>query len=109
MSAVVRPARISRTGSGTGSRRGGPAKRVRRALGPGIGIVIVAVMLFPLYWMLDASFLRPQDLVRLTPTWFPVHGTLAGYRSVFTSQGGHLLVSLVVALGTVAVTLVIAA
>jgi multiple sugar transport system permease protein len=105
MSAVTRPARISRTGS----RGGRPSKRVRRALGTAAGIVIVAVMLFPLYWMLDASFLRPQDLVSLTPTWFPVHGTLAGYRSVFTSQGGHLVVSLVVALGTVAVTLVIAA
>jgi multiple sugar transport system permease protein len=109
MSAVIRPARISRSGSRTGSRWGRPSKRARRALGTGAGIVIVAVMLFPLYWMLDASFLRPQDLVSLTPTWFPVHGTLAGYRSVFTSQGGHLLVSLVVALGTVAVTLVIAA
>ena len=109
MSAVIRPARISRTGTRTGSRWGRPSKRARRALGTGAGIVIVAVMLFPLYWMLDASFLRPQDLVSLTPTWFPVHGTLAGYRSVFTSQGGHLLVSLVVALGTVVVTLVIAA
>ena len=109
MSAAVRPARISRPGSRTGSRRGRPSKRVRRALGTAAGIVIVAVMLFPLYWMLDASFLRPQDLVSLTPTWFPVHGTLAGYRSVFTTQGGHLVVSLVVALGTVAVTLVIAA
>jgi multiple sugar transport system permease protein len=86
MSAVTRPARISRPGS----RGGRPSKRVRRALGTAAGIVIVAVMLFPLYWMLDASFLRPQDLVSLTPTWFPVHGTLAGYRSVFTSQGGHL-------------------
>jgi multiple sugar transport system permease protein len=105
MSAVTGPARISRPDS----RGGRPSKRVRGALGTAAGIVIVAVMLFPLYWMLDASFLRPQDLVSLTPTWFPVHGTLAGYRSVFTSQGGHLVVSLVVALGTVAVTLVIAA
>ena len=91
------------------SRSGRPSKRARAALGTCAGIVIIAVMLFPLYWMLNASFLRPQDLVSLTPTWFPVHGTLAGYRSVFTSQGGHLVVSLVVALGTVAVTLVIAA
>ncbi|WP_370101027.1 carbohydrate ABC transporter permease [Streptacidiphilus sp. MAP12-20] len=66
-------------------------------------------MLFPLYWMLNASFLRPQDLVSRTPTWFPVHGTLDGYRSALGAEGGHLLVSLGVSLGTVAVTLLVAA
>ena len=85
------------------------SKRARTVLGTGTGVVIVAVMLFPLYWMLDASFLRPQDLVSPTPIWFPLHGTLGGYRNVLGSQGGHLLVSLVVSLGTVLVTLVIAA
>jgi len=105
MSTVIRQAAMS----STGSRPGRPSKRARAALGTCAGIVIVLVMLFPLYWMLDASFMRPQDLVSLTPTWFPVHGTLAGYRSVFSSQGGHLVVSLVVSLGTVVVTLVIAA
>jgi multiple sugar transport system permease protein len=74
-----------------------------------IGLLILAVMLFPLYWMVNASFLRPQDLVSRTPTWFPAHGTLAGYRNVFATQGGHLLVSLVVSLGAVAVTLLVAA
>jgi multiple sugar transport system permease protein len=91
-----------------GGRLGRPSKRARAALGTCTGIVIVAVMLFPLYWMLDASFLRPQDLVSTTPIWFPLHGTLSGYRNVLGSQGGHLLVSLIVSLGTVAVTLLIA-
>lgn len=85
------------------------SRRTRAALGTGVGLVIVAVMLFPLYWMVDASLLRPQDLVSRTPTWFPSHGTLDGYRDVLSSQGGHLLVSLEVSLGTVAVTLLIAA
>ncbi len=70
MSTVIRRAPIGHPGS--------RSKRVRTVLGTCTGIVIVAVMLFPLYWMIDASFLRPQDLVSLTPTWFPVHGTLAG-------------------------------
>ena len=91
------------------SRLGRPSKKARAVLGTCIALVIVAVMLFPLYWMLDASFLSPQELVSTTPTWFPLHGTLAGYRSVLTSQGGHLMVSLVVSLGTVAVSLAIAA
>jgi multiple sugar transport system permease protein len=84
-------------------------KKARAALLTGVGVVIVAVMLFPLYWMLDASLLRPQDLVSPTPVWFPVHGTLSGYRNVLSSQGGHLLISLVVSLGTAAVTLLVAA
>jgi multiple sugar transport system permease protein len=93
-----------------GGDRGRPRRRrARRAAYTVIGLLILAVMLFPLYWMVNASFLRPQDLVSRTPTWFPVHGTLAGYRNVFASQGGHLLVSLVVSLGAVVVTLLIAA
>jgi multiple sugar transport system permease protein len=84
-------------------------KKARKALGTGAGVVIVAVMLFPLYWMVNSSLLRPQDLVSTSPTWLPIHGTLDGYRSALSSQGGHLLVSLGVSLGTVAVTLLIAA
>lgn len=89
--------------------RGRPSNRARRALGTTVGVVIVAIMLFPLYWMLDASFQTPTQLVGLTPTWFPLHGTLAGYRDVLSSQGGHLLISLIVSLGTVVVTLLISA
>ncbi len=81
----------------------------RRPAATVAGVVILAVMLFPLYWMLNASFLRPQDLVSTSPTWLPVHGTLDGYRNALSSQGGHLLVSLGVSLGAVAVTLLIGA
>lgn len=88
---------------------GGWPVKGRKVLVTCAGVLIVAVMLFPLYWMVDASLLRTQDLVSPTPTWFPLHATLAGYRSVLDSQGGHLLVSLGVSLGTVAVTLLIAA
>ncbi|MEZ0110008.1 multiple sugar transport system permease protein [Catenulispora sp. EB89] len=74
-----------------------------------VGVVIVGIMLFPLYWMVNASLLKPSDLVSRSPVWFPLHGTLAGYRSALSAEGGHLMVSLVVSLGTVAVTLLIAA
>lgn len=63
------------------------SKRARRIAGTGVGLVIVAVMLFPLYWMLDASFLNSTELVSTTPTWFPLHGTLAGYRDVLEQPG----------------------
>lgn len=89
--------------------RNRPSRRARRAVGTAVGILIVAIMLFPLYWMLDASFLTPDELVSSNPTWFPLHGTLAGYRAVLSSQGGHLMVSLIVSLGVVAVTLLVSA
>src|SRR5882672_4289759 len=81
----------------------------RGTLSTVVGVAILAVMLFPLYWMLNASLLRPDDLVSTSPTWLPLHGTLDGYRKALSSQGGHLLVSLVVSLGTVVVTLLLAA
>ena len=104
MSTVIR-----QTAAAPARRRGRPSKRVRRAFSTTVGIVILAITLFPLYWMLDASFLNPNELVSSTPTWFPLHGTLSGYRDVLRSQGGHLLVSLIVSLGTVVVTLLISA
>ena len=83
--------------------------RLRRIATTTVGVLILAVMLFPLYWMVNASFLRSQDLVSRTPTWFPVHGTLDGYRNALSSQGGHLLISLTVSLGAVVITLLVAA
>jgi multiple sugar transport system permease protein len=74
-----------------------------------IGVVIVAVMLFPVYWMANAAFQPSTALLRTPPSWFPAHGTLAGFRTAFSQQLGHLGTSLVVGLGTVVLTLVIAA
>jgi multiple sugar transport system permease protein len=81
---------------------------MRRTLTTALGLLILAVMLFPLYWMVNASLLPSTELVRTTPTWLPLHGTLAGYRNALASQGGHLLTSLYVSLGTVVATLLIA-
>ncbi|MEV4754310.1 carbohydrate ABC transporter permease [Micromonospora sp. NPDC049559] len=83
------------------------ARSPRRALTTLVGVLILAVMLFPLYWMVNASLLSSTELVRSTPTWLPLHGTLAGYRNALATQGGHLLVSLGVSLGTVALTLLV--
>ncbi|MFC4031885.1 carbohydrate ABC transporter permease [Streptomyces polygonati] len=85
----------------------GRARRGRGAANTVIGVLILAVMLFPLYWMLNASLLPSTDLVKSSPTWFPLHGTFQGYRNALSSQGGHLLVSLGVSAGTVVVVLLI--
>jgi multiple sugar transport system permease protein len=75
----------------------------------GIGLVLTALMLFPVYWMVNVSFTRDQNMRKTPPDWFPVHGTLEGYRAVLHQQLPYLGTSLLVGLGTVALTLAVAA
>ncbi|MGP4047769.1 carbohydrate ABC transporter permease [Streptomyces sp. 2A115] len=73
------------------------------------GLALTAVMLFPVYWMLNVSFTRDQDMRKSPPDWFPVHGTLDGYRAVLDQQLPYLGTSLVIGLGTVVLTVALAA
>jgi multiple sugar transport system permease protein len=74
-----------------------------------VGLLLTALMLFPVYWMVNESFTRDADMRKSPPNWFPVHGTLAGYRAVLARQLPYLATSLVVGLATVALTLALAA
>ena len=74
-----------------------------------LGVVLTAIMLFPVYWMVNVSFTRTSDLRRDPPLWFPVRPTLDGYQAVFRDQLPALGTSLLVGVGCVALTLVIAA
>ncbi|MEJ5869083.1 carbohydrate ABC transporter permease [Pseudokineococcus sp. 5B2Z-1] len=89
----------------------GPApqqRRRRRSWGSTAGgVVLLAVLLFPLYWMLNVS-LQPAGSASRT-SWFPAQLSLEGYRTAFEQQSGNLVTSLVVSLGAVALSLVIAA
>ena len=71
-----------------------------------LALLILAVLLFPVYWMVNASLQR--DATSFTTTWFPWHPSLSGYRQALTDQGGHLLVSLLLALGATAVAVAVA-
>lgn len=71
------------------------------------GLVLTGVMLFPVYWMINVSFTREQDMRKSPPSWFPLDGTLDGYRSVLDQQLPYLGVSVIVGLGTVALTLLV--
>ena len=74
-----------------------------------LGLVFTAIMLFPVYWMVNVS-LTPTDLMRKSPpNWFPWPATFAGYQAVLHDQLPYLLTSLLVGVGTVALTLVLAA
>jgi multiple sugar transport system permease protein len=79
----------------------------RRGLRTAIAIILLAFMLFPVYWMLNTS-LQPSGNT-LSATFFPPHPSLEGYQTAIHDQGRNLVTSLLIAVGTVVVTLVIAA
>ena len=75
-----------------------------------IGLVLTAVMLFPVYWMINVSLHpRPATCARARRTCSRSHGTLEGYRAVLDQQLPYLGTSLLIGLGTVALTVALAA
>ncbi|WP_329125153.1 carbohydrate ABC transporter permease [Streptomyces sp. NBC_01465] len=74
-----------------------------------VGVLLTGIMLFPVYWMVNVSFTRDQDMRKSPPDLFPLHGTLTGYRTVLDEQLPYLSTSFVIGLGTVALTLVLSA
>lgn len=80
--------------------RGGPLSTL-------VGIALLALMLFPVYWLVNAS-LQPTGTT-LRGGWFPLHPDLGGYATALRDQGRNLVTSLVVALGSVVLSLALAA
>jgi multiple sugar transport system permease protein len=81
-------------------------RQTRRGLRTVIAIVLLALMLFPVYWMLNIS-LQPSGGT-LPSNFFPPHPSLAGYSTAIQDQGQNLVTSMLIAIGTVALTLLIA-
>ena len=75
----------------------------------GLGVAFTAVMLFPVYWMFNVSLTKTSDMRADPPHWFPWDPTFEGYAAVFQQQMPALMTSVLVGLGTVALTLVISA
>ena len=74
-----------------------------------IGVFLTALMLFPVYWMINVSLTPQQDMRKTPPDLFPLHPTFSGYQAVFHDQGPYLLTSLLIGLGTVVLTLLLSA
>ncbi len=72
-----------------------------------LAIVFLAIMIFPVYWMLNASFQQGGSAV--SSSFIPTDFTLDGYATALSQQSGNLGTSLAVSLGTVVVSLAIAA
>jgi len=74
-----------------------------------VGVILTAVMLFPVYWMINVSLTPSGNMRKSPPNLIPIDATLAGYRSVLDQQLPFLGTSLIIGIGTVLLTLVLAA
>jgi N,N'-diacetylchitobiose transport system permease protein len=44
-----------------------------------VGLLVFAVMCFPVYWMVSTALKPPRDILTFTPTWFPAPATLQNF------------------------------
>jgi len=75
-----------------------------------LGLVVFLACIFPVYWMINSSFLDRRDIRAPDPTWVPFGGGLDNYRRLFDDTGfvSALGMSLMVTVGTVVVALLFA-
>nr|MDT0662845.1 carbohydrate ABC transporter permease [Micromonospora sp. DSM 115978] len=72
-----------------------------------LGIALTAVMLFPVYWMVNVSLTETRNMRANPPHWFPREPTIDGYLAAIDQQLPAMGTSLVIGLGCVALTLLI--
>ncbi len=82
-----------------------PAPSVRWAAN-GIGLVAFALAVFPVYWMVNSSFLDRNEIRNPVPTWVPFGGDLDNFRTVF--ELGQFVNAMKVSLMVTGLTLVVA-
>ena len=85
-------------------------RRRSRFVWDAIGVLLFAVLSFPVYWMVASAFKPQEELDGLTPTWFSLHPTLSHFSDAihrpFFWEG--VKNSLIVVSVTVALSMVLA-
>jgi multiple sugar transport system permease protein len=100
---------ITPAARGTVSRSTAARFRRKKLIGislTALSVAILVVYLFPIYFMISAS-LQP-GVTSANVEWVPASPSLDGYSTVFEDGLQSLLVSVIVALGSVVLTLVVA-
>jgi len=82
------------------------ARRVRSTRDAVIGVLLLVLLLFPVYWMVNLSVQSSGS--NLASNLFPTEIHLDGYRAAIADQSRNLATSLIVSLSSVVLTLVIA-
>jgi ABC-type glycerol-3-phosphate transport system permease component len=86
-------------------------RRVRRSGLWAAVVLIVVWSVFPFLWQLNASLQPDRELVRATPKWLPVPGTLVHYYNVFAVKHFQEFIvnSVIVAVSSTVIAMVLAA
>lgn len=82
------------------------ARRVRSTRDAVIGVLLLVLLLFPVYWMVNLSVQSSGS--NLASSLFPTEIHLDGYRAAIADQSRNLATSLIVSLSSVVLTLVVA-
>jgi N,N'-diacetylchitobiose transport system permease protein len=88
--------------------RGGGRRRMHKVGWNVLGLLVFAVMVFPVYWMVATAFKPGQQILSYTPHWFPTHPTLSNFSDAIDQpffwdavKNSLIVVSAVVALSVV--------
>jgi N,N'-diacetylchitobiose transport system permease protein len=86
------------------------ARRLRRAAWNLVGLLVLAVMVFPVYWMVSTAFKPDDEINSLTPTWLSLDPTLDHFRDATARPffWANVRNSLIVVSVTVVLSLVLA-
>jgi N,N'-diacetylchitobiose transport system permease protein len=86
----------------------GRRRRARQFFWNLLGLLVLAVMVFPVYWMVATAFKPGQQILSYTPQWVPTHPTLSNFRDAIHQpffwnavKNSLIVVSAVVALSVV--------
>jgi len=71
-----------------------------------LGVVLALIWVFPVYWMINSSFLSNRTLQRFTPTWLPFGGSMRNFKAVLAD--GSFFNALGMSIAVAAVTVVFA-
>jgi N,N'-diacetylchitobiose transport system permease protein len=85
-------------------------KRLRKAGWNVLGLLVLAVMVFPVYWMISTAFKPGHDILSYTPQFIPTHPVLSNFTDAIHQQFFWNAVenSLIVTSVVVALSLVLA-
>jgi N,N'-diacetylchitobiose transport system permease protein len=83
-----------------------PVRRSMRITANLAGVVAFLMCAFPVYWMVNSSFLPRNKIRNPDPTWLPFGGDLDNYRTVF--EGDQFLNALKTSLMVTVLTIVVA-
>jgi N,N'-diacetylchitobiose transport system permease protein len=85
-------------------------RRARRLGWNAVGVLVFVVMVFPVFWMISTAFKPDEQIVSLTPTWIPLHPTLAHFRDAIDRPyfWRDVVNSLIVVGATVGIAVVLA-